>query len=116
MGFETAIALCLSTLFFGLAWVSFKLNESDSDILKYVGVLFLAKSLMILNIIAWLAMSIAEANSFVAFSGVATVLMTVITLTMTIFWFVLFLRAFIALAKWLVEGIRKHSGKEDFFD
>lgn len=117
MSAEMAVVGSLATIFFGLAWVSFKFMDSHSELMKYLGVLFMAMSVMILQVTAWTALELAANTASITwFTGAGRALLIMTNAIMIIVWFALFIRAFYSLARLLLDGVRKHIGKEDFFE
>jgi len=109
----TAVMLGLCSVFFGLAWISFKLNDSDSDFSKYLGVLFLALSIAVLQIVGFSALRIAEAVGMTYLSdGLMTPLLFILNAVLLLFWVGMLLRVFVYFTLTLYHALMRAFGKE----
>jgi len=108
---EVGVIQGLGIVFFGLAWVSFKLNEGESELSKYAGILMLALALGTLHIIGWVSIEMATANdlAYVA-NGVTLGLTWVINIALFLYWFLLLARSIWFMLKFLIEWIGKFVG------
>jgi hypothetical protein len=106
------IVIALGIVFFGLAWISFKLNESEEDITRYTGLVFLACSIITLQIISWVAYQTTDQFTSLGFlSGGLFSLFIISNVVMTLFWFVLLVRSLVALGTFLVGWVVQKFGR-----
>lgn len=111
MAGETAVILGLATVFFGLAWISFKLNESESDLSRYISMLFLALSLGMLQVIGFVALAIADNNSLTYITTpLTTPIVWVLMVALFVYWTSLLLRVLYYFILVLYHVIAKHFG------
>ncbi|MCA1800118.1 MAG: hypothetical protein LC650_02345 [Actinobacteria bacterium] len=114
MSAETAVVIGFATVFFGLAWISFKLNDSPSDVMKYVGVMFLSLSIAVLQIVGWATLQIAEQDPTMTniVAGVTVPLLWILNIALFLFWVVLLLRSLVYLAITIMQTLGKLFGGE----
>lgn len=113
MAADQAIMIGLGVVFFGLLTTAFKLNESKDNLSNYVGVIFLALSLGILQIISWTAIEIAQAAGMTYFTNGATLgLLWVVNIAVFLYWLTLFIRALYQLGIYTTQWFRKQLGHD----
>lgn len=103
----TSVVLGLGLTFFGMLYLGFKLNDSDQTIFSYMGLMFTALSVALLQMIAWTTLQIAENNAMTYISnGLTTPLLWIVGLAMFGFWFSLLAKSIYGLAKILLFKVR----------
>lgn len=113
MSAQTAVVVGLGVVFFGLAWISFKLNDSESDFNQYMGVLFLALAIAVLQMIGIGTMEIAANNSMTYLSNnYTTPLMWILNSVLFLFWFGLLFKVLIYMVVTIYDTLRKIFGGE----
>lgn len=114
MAADTAVVLGAGIVFFGITWIAFKLNDSDSDLHKYIGVLFLALAIAVLQVIGWIVVQISLNDVNIAYLGSALVtpMLWILNIVLFIFWLVLLIRAFVFFAITLIHWAGKVFGGE----
>lgn len=77
----------LGIVFFGLLSISYKLNDSEDALYQYVGMLFMALSIAILQVTGWAAVQIAENNSAAYLSNGLTIpVLWIVNIVLYAFW------------------------------
>lgn len=111
MAAEEAVIIGLASIFFGLAWTSFKLNESESDLSKYISMLFLALALGVLQVVGFVALAIADNNgmSYIT-TSLTTPIVWVLMISLFVYWASLLLRVLYYFVILLYHVIAKHFG------
>lgn len=114
MAAESAVIQGLGIVFFGLAWVGFKLNSSDDGISAYLGMMIIALSLAILQTAGWVTMQIALNEGTLVYLGTALVepVMWVLNIVLFLFWAVLFIRSLIYMSIAAMRLVGKYFGKQ----
>lgn len=99
MAAETAIIQGLAVVFFGLVWISFKLNDSEESLSNWLGVLFLSLGIAVMQMIGWTVLEMAAANSLTyVVNGVTIGLIWVLNIALFLFWSTLFIRSLIYMS------------------
>lgn len=117
MSAELAVMAGLVGIAFFMAWISFRLSQSQGKIFEFSAVLFLALSLGMLHIISISAVSIAENNGMTYLTaGLASPLLWGVNIFVLLFWILLLVRAIAFMIKggWnLGLSITGHNVRED---
>ena len=114
MAAETAVIQGLGIVFFGLAWIGFKLNQSEDEMTTYLGVMIIALSLAILQTAGWVTMQIALNEGTLSYLGTSLVepIMWTLNIVLFLFWFVLLFRSLIYMTKAIMQFAGKNFGKQ----
>lgn len=115
MASDQTVMMGLGIVFFGLAWISFKLNESESDVHKYLGVVFLALSMAMLQVVGWVAVQISledAALNVILGDALVQPVLWIVNIVMFLFWLVLLLRAFVYLSITIIKVLGEKFGGE----
>ena len=77
----------LGIVFFGLLSIAYKLNESEDMLYQYIGMLFVALSIAVLQVTGWAAVTIAENNGATYLSdGLAIPILWIVNIVLYAFW------------------------------
>lgn len=107
-----AVMTGLGIIFFGLCWIAFKFNQSDKDLYQYLGTLFLALSLMVLQLVGYSVIEIANANSMAYIvNGVTVGIYWIINIAMFMTWLVMLLYVFAYFIKAFYNATSKMFGR-----
>lgn len=83
----TATIVGLGIVFFGMLSLAYKLNESEDQMYQYIGMLFIALAIAMLQVVGWAAVEIAENNGATYLStGLATPVLWIVNITLYAFW------------------------------
>jgi len=111
---ETAVIQGLGVVFFGLAWIGFKMNDSDDDLSGYAGLIIIALSLAVLQTAGWVTMQITLNEATISYlgSGLVEPLMWVLNIVLFLFWAIMFIRSLIYMSIAVMRAVGKYFGRE----
>lgn len=113
MSVETAIVNAIGILFIGLSWLGFKFSESKSDLYKYLGILFIALGVAMLQVLGWVAveMSLGAASVSYLSTGLVQPIYWVLNIALFLFWLILLLKALVLMALATIDAVKRHTGR-----
>lgn len=113
MAADQAVITGLGLIFFGMAWISFKLNDSEDQLSNYLGVVFLALSIGVLQMIGFVALEIADAAGMTyVTNGVTGGLLWVLNSFLFLFWAGLLIRSLFYASAAAIKWAGKIFGKQ----
>lgn len=113
MSVETAVIQATGIMFFGMAYLGFRFGESESDLYKYLGVMFVALSIAILQVTGWLAveMSLNAASLSYLGTGLVEPVWWTVNIALFLFWMVLLLKSLVYMALAVIKSLENFMGR-----